>query len=104
MKQTITVCATTTHEVEVSLPMFRRDGDEYFAFYSAASDDNSYFRLKGRTLMCFMNWCSVSGNIDKGIEISQSEFNHALNVGISYLYNVSLELVEQENKHDERNH
>jgi hypothetical protein len=34
MKTTIKVKTITTQEVEVSLPQFRKDGNEYYAFYS----------------------------------------------------------------------
>jgi hypothetical protein len=76
MKTTIKI--TTTQEVEVSLPQFRKDGNEYYAFYSENYLDNIYFRVYKGRLMTFMAFCELH-NINKGNQITESEFIKAFN-------------------------
>ena len=78
MKATIKVPVTTTQEVEVSLPQFRKDGNEYYAFYSENYLDNIYFRVYDVRLMTFMSFCELH-NINKGNQITESEFIKAFN-------------------------
>lgn len=77
MKTTIKV--NTTQEVEVSLPQFRKDGNEYYAFYSENYLDNIYFRVYEKKLMTFMAFCELH-NINKGNQITESEFIKAFNL------------------------
>jgi hypothetical protein len=91
MKTTITVPIITSQEVEVSLPQFRKDGSDYYAFYSDKDNDNIYLRLNGERLMCYMAWCTLS-NINKGVEISEEEFKTALKVARYDLVSLTAEL------------
>lgn len=78
MKTTIKVPVTTTKEVEVQLPQFRKDGDEYHAIYGEDSYDNIYFRIYKNKLICFMAFSDLN-NVSKGKEITQQEFVKAFN-------------------------
>jgi hypothetical protein len=91
MKATITVKATVTKEVEVNLPQFKKEGNEYYAFYSDKDHDNIYLRINGERLMCYMAWCTLS-NINKGVEISEEEFKTALKVARYDLVSLTAEL------------
>ena len=76
MKATIKI--STTQEVKVSLPQFRKDGNEYYAFYSENYLDNMYFRIYKNKLICFMAFCELH-NINKGNQITEIEFIKAFN-------------------------
>jgi hypothetical protein len=91
MKTTITVPIITSQEVEVSLPQFRKEGNEYYAFFTEKDTDNIYLRLNGERLMCYMAWCTLS-NISKGVEISEEEFKTALKVARYDLVSLTAEL------------
>jgi hypothetical protein len=91
MKTTITVPIITSQEVEVSLPQFRKEGNEYYAFYSDKDTDNIYLRLNGERIMCYMAWCTLS-NLNKGVEISEEEFKTALKVARYDLVSLTAEL------------
>ena len=78
MKATIKVPMTTTKEVEVQLPQFRKDGDEYHAIYGEYSYDNIYFRIYKNKLICFMAFSDLN-NVSKGVEIAQDEFIKVFN-------------------------
>jgi hypothetical protein len=91
MKTTITVPIITSQEVEVSLPQYRKEGNEYYAFYSDKDTDNIYLRLNGERIMCYMAWCTLS-NINKGVEISEQEFKAALKVARYDLVSLTAEL------------
>ena len=78
MKATIKVPVTTTKEVEVQLPQFRKDGDEYHAIYGEDSYDNIYFRTYKKKLICFMAFSDLN-NVSKGVEITQDEFLKVFN-------------------------
>ena len=80
MKTTIKV--TTTQEVEVNLPQFRKanelSGFDYYAFYSEDRHENIYFRTYKGKLMAFHSFAEIS-DITKGEQITQSEFIKAYN-------------------------
>jgi hypothetical protein len=78
MKATIKVPMTTTKEVEVQLPQFRKDGDEYHAIYGEDSYDNIYFRIYKNKLICFMAFSDLN-NVSKGVEITKEEFVKTFN-------------------------
>jgi hypothetical protein len=78
MKTTIKVPITITKEVEVMLPQFRKDGDEYHAIYGEDSYDNIYFRIYKNKIICFMAFTDLN-NISRGVEITQDEFIKAFN-------------------------
>jgi len=73
MKATIKVPITITKEVEVMLPQFRKDGDEYHAIYGEDSYDNIYFRIYKNKIICFMAFTDLN-NISRGVEITKEEF------------------------------
>jgi len=73
MKATIKVPMTTTKEVEVMLPQFRKDGDEYYAIYGEDSYYNIYFRIYKNKIICFMAFTDLN-NISRGVEITKEEF------------------------------
>jgi hypothetical protein len=78
MKAKIKVPITTTQEVEVQLPQFRKDGDEYHAIYGEDSYDNIYFRIYKNKLICFMAFSDLN-NVSKGVEITKEEFVKTFN-------------------------
>jgi hypothetical protein len=78
MKAKIKVPVTTTQEVEVQLPQFRKDGDEYHAIYGEDSYDNIYFRIYKNKIICFMAFSDLN-NVSKGVEITQDEFIKVFN-------------------------